>query len=196
MSRDFFSTNNYFIDEKINFLKFENEYKIFNEQGNQIGAVKQKLSGGQKVTRLFLNKAMLPFRLEIQNAEGGIEAVITRGWTFFMSKVRILDNNNIPFAELRQKFRMLKPRFLVTDIQGKQIGEIQGDWKAWNFIIKDSQGNEIGKINKKWAGAAREIFTSADKYNVSIDPAYSNTASKKALLACAITIDMVLKESK
>lgn len=196
MKSEFFSTNNYFIDEKVNFLKFENEYKIFNEQGIQIGSVKQKLTGGQKFTRLFLNKAMLPFRLEIENIDGTVEAAVTRGWTFFMSKVQILDNKGTPVAIIKQKFRMLKPRFMITDMQGGQIGEIQGDWKAWNFSIKDNQGREIGRITKKWAGAAREIFTSADKYNVSIDPVFSNAGSKKALLACAITIDMVLKESK
>jgi len=196
MNNDFFSTNNYFIDEKVNFLKFENEYKVYNEEGVQIGAVKQKLTGGQKVTRLFLNKAMLPFRLNIENAQGGIEASISRGWTFFMSKVQILDQNGTPIALIKQKFKLFKPRFILTDMEQKQIGEITGDWKAWNFTIKDAQGNEIGKITKKWAGAAREIFTSADKYNVSIDPAYANAGSKKALIACAITIDMVLKESK
>ena len=42
----------------------------------------------------------------------------------------------------------------------------------------------------------QEIFTSADKYNVTIDPTYSNNANKMAILASAITIDMVLKESK
>jgi uncharacterized protein YxjI len=196
MHTDFFSSNNYFIDEKINFLKFENEYKIFNEQGIQIGAVKQKLTGSQKTARLFMNKAMLPFRLDIENLQGGIEATVKRGWTFFMSKVLILDPNGSPIATIQQKFRMLKPRFVISDMENRQIGEIQGDWKAWNFSIKDNQGSEIGRITKKWAGAAREIFTSADKYNVSIDPAYSNAGSKKALLACAITIDMVLKESK
>lgn len=196
MATDFFSTNNYFIDEKVNFLKFENEYKIFNESGQQIGAVKQKLTGGQKVTRLFLNKAMLPFRLDIENAEGGIEASVTRGWTFIMSKVRILDTNGTPIAQIKQKFRLLKPRFVISDMENRQIGEILGDWKAWNFKITDASGAEIGKISKQWAGIAREAFTTADKYNVSIDPNFANSATKKALLACAITVDMVLKESK
>ena len=42
----------------------------------------------------------------------------------------------------------------------------------------------------------KEIFTSADKYNVSLAPDFSNLENKKVILSAAITIDMVLKESK
>jgi len=48
----FFDANSFFIDEKVNFFQFENSYKIFNEQGVQIGNVKQKLTAGQKFLRL------------------------------------------------------------------------------------------------------------------------------------------------
>lgn len=63
-------------------------------------------------------------------------------------------------------------------------------------MIKNEAGNEMGKITKKWAGAMKEIFTSADKYYVSIDPTYAENKQKVAIVATAITIDMVLKESK
>lgn len=191
-----FSGNNYFIDEKVNFLEFENEYKIYDESGVQIGSVKQKLNDKQKILRLILSKSMLPFRLDIENAQGKIEASIQRGWTFFISKVKILDQNGTPIALIHQKLKLFKPKFIITDMEQHEIGEISGDWKAWIFTIRDAQGNEIGQISKKWKGLAKEIFTTADKYHVSIDPAYANPGSRKALIAFAITIDMVLKESE
>ena len=194
-STNFFSTNTYLIDEKINFLQFQNEYKIFNEEGTQIGAVAQKISAGQKALRMLLSKSMLPFTLNIMNSDGGIEATIKRGFTFFTSKIQVLDSAGNPIAQIQQKFRLLKPKFLITDMENRLIGEVKGDWKAWSFSITDSEGREIGKISKKWAGTAKEIFTTADKYMVSIDPAFANSDSKKALIPCAITIDMVLKES-
>jgi len=195
MGTNFFSTNTYLIDEKINFLQFQNEYKIFNEEGTQIGAVAQKISAGQKALRMLLSKSMLPFTLNIMNSDGGIEATIKRGFTFFTSKIQVLDSAGNPIAQIQQKFRLLKPKFLITDMENRLIGEVKGDWKAWSFSITDSEGREIGKISKKWAGTAKEIFTTADKYMVSIDPAFANSDSKKALIPCAITIDMVLKES-
>ena len=43
----------------------------------------------------------------------------------------------------------------------------------------------------------KEVFTSADKYIVELLPIYnSNHENKMAILATAITIDMVLKERK
>jgi uncharacterized protein YxjI len=77
-----------------------------------------------------------------------------------------------------------------------QIAEINGDWKAWAFTITDQGGMQIGTINKKWAGVAREFFTSADKYHVTIVPGYHEDRNKMNIVVTAITIDMVLKESK
>ena len=196
MTSKFFTTNNYFIDEKVNFLKFENEYKVYNESGEHIGAVMQKISVGQKILRLLLNKAMLPFNLDIVNIDNMQEASISRGWTFFMSTIKVSDADGNAIGTVKQKFKLFKPTFIISDASNSQIAEITGDWKAWNFTIKDGNGNEIGQITKKWAGVMKEIFTTADKYVVSIDPNYSNQKNKKAILACAITIDMVLKESK
>lgn len=196
MSSNFFESNSYFIDEKVNYLKFANCYKIYNESGLQIGTINQKLSGGQKFLRLLLNKSMLPFRLEIRDSNEQLLVTVSRGWTFFMSKISLLDPNENLIGTISQKFKLLKPNFKIFSNAGAQIGEIQGDWKAWNFTIHDATGNQIGTISKKWAGAVKEIFTTADKYHVSVDPSYSNLAGKTILLASAITIDMVLKESK
>ena len=196
MNTNFFDTNSYFIDEKVNFFQFENSYNVFNDKGDQVGSVRQKLTAGQKVLRLLLNKAMLPFLLEIKNIDERKEASISRGWTFFMSKISIKDSNDMEIGTIQQKFKLFKPTFKILDNSGVQIAEIGGDWKAWTFTIKDNAGTPIGTISKKWAGAMQEIFTSADKYNVTLNADYSNKENKMAILAAAITIDMVLKESK
>lgn len=196
MNTNFFEATNYFIDEKVNFFKFENCYQIYNEKGQTIGAIKQKLTAGQKVLRLFIGKPMLPFLLEIKNSEDKLQASISRGWTFFMSKITIKNAKGDVVGSIKQKFQLLKPKFIICDAIGNQIGEISGDWKAWNFTIKDARSNQIGTISKKWAGAMKEIFTSADKYHVSVESEFSNLENKMAIIAGAITIDMVLKESK
>lgn len=195
MKSKFFESNSYFIDEKVNFLKFENSYQIFNDKGENIGAVKQKLSTGQKMLRLLFSKKMLPFLLEIKNAEDIVEASISRKWTFFMSKIFIKDPEGNKIGTIHQKFNFLKPKFKIYNSNEAQIAEIKGDWKAWNFVINDASENNIGSISKKWAGAMKEIFTSADKYNVTINPNYSNLENKIIILSGAISIDMVLKES-
>ncbi len=193
----FFLGDEYFIDEKVSFLKFTNEYKVYNEKGSQIGIIKQRMSGWHKVLTLLINKAMMPFQLEITDVNDQLQATISRGWTFWMSKIIVTDPNGIEVGLIKQKFKFFKPTFLINDpASGHNIAQITGDWKAWNFTITNHAGAEMGKISKKWAGAMKEIFTTADKYNVSIDPNYAESNQKVAIVATAITIDMVLKESK
>ncbi len=196
MSSAFFDSNDYFIDEKVNLFKFENTYKVYNDKGEDVGTINQKLTTGQKILRLFLKKPMLPFLLEIRNSQDQLEASITRGWTFFLSKIEVKDANGEVIGIVKQKFKFFKPTFKIYDKSEQLIAQISGDWKAWNFNILDATNNQIGTISKKWAGAMKEIFTSADKYNVHIDEKYANQKNKIAVLASAITIDMVLKESK
>ena len=43
------------------------------KKGKEVGAINQKLSTGAKIARLFLNKSMLPFELDIEDAKDKIE---------------------------------------------------------------------------------------------------------------------------
>ncbi len=192
----FFDADNYFIDEKVNFFKFENTYKVFDEKGANIGSIKQKLTVGQKLLRLVVNKNMLPFKLEIKDINGVLLASISRGWTFFISKIVLSSGDGRSIGTVKQKFKLFKPTFRIFNHEEKEIAEITGDWKAWQFVIKDESGSQIGTISKKWAGVLQEVFTTADKYHVNIDPSYANMMNKILILSAAITIDMVLKESK
>jgi uncharacterized protein YxjI len=164
--------------------------------GLHVGSVTQKVSGWHKVLRLLIKKAMMPFHLDLRDSNGKLLASIHRGWTFWMSKIIIKDSNGDISGYIRQKFRILKPRFRIFDASENQIAEINGDWKAWAFSITDQNGIQIGTINKKWAGIAKDFFTSADKYHVTIEPNYAEDRNKMNIVVTAITIDMVLKESK
>ena len=70
---------------------------------------------------------------------------------------------------------------------------MKGDWKGWNFKFLDSAGQEMGVVTKKWAGLGKELFTSADNYIIEIK---EGTANNALLLAAAIAIDTVFKESE
>lgn len=113
-----------------------------------------------------------------------------------MSKIIIKNEHGKTLGSIKQKFKLFKPTFKIFNASDQQIAEISGDWKAWNFVINDMTNKQIGTITKKWAGAMKEVFTSADKYNVNINPDYSNLENKITILTAAITIDMVFKESK
>ena len=94
----------------------------------------------------------------------------------------------------KQKFTLLKPKFTLVDNLGQEIATIKGDWKAWNFEITDAAGQKIGTIDKKWNGMAKELFTTADKYAVNIDPSVTDENTRIAVASVAAAIDMILKE--
>ena len=196
MRNFFFESHSYFIDEKVNVLDFENCYQVYDEKGDSIGSIKQKLSKLQILRTLIFDKRMLPFVLEIKNSDGQLEASISRGWTFWLPIITIKNAHGIAIGTIKQKFNLFQPTFKLFNTEEVLVAEIKGDLLAWNFKICDASNKEIGTISKKWAGVFKEIFTSADKYNVNIDSNYSNMENKILILSCAITIDMVLKESK
>lgn len=192
----FFNYSDYFIDEKIGLFKFSNAYKVYDDQGQQIGNIQQTVPVWHKLLRLFISKAILPFTLDIKEMDDTVVATIHRKSTFWMSKITILDGSGTPIGGIKHKFKLFKPLFHITDANGNVIAEIKGDWKAWNFTVFDTNGNELGQITKKWAGVLKEVFTTADKYRVTIGKECPEDIRKIAIVAGAITIDMVLKESK
>ncbi len=194
--KKFFDHDLYIINQKVNFLKIANKYEVFDDNGQQIGAIQQRLSGGAAFLRLIINRAMLPFKLEILDLNEQVQATISRGFTFFMSKIIVTLPDGSPPFYIKQRFKFLSAGFTILDSSQQKIGEISGDWKAWNFTITDMSGSEIGRVNKQWAGALKELFTTADKYMVTLDRSDMEYHKKVAIVSAAITIDMVLKERK
>jgi uncharacterized protein YxjI len=196
MSYTLLQNNDFLIDEKVGMFKFENQYKIFNDEGHQLGRVQQRMTLGQKFLRMIISPAALPFKIEIYDEKDSMILKVSRGWTFWMSKITIEDAQGMVLGYVKQKFKLFTPKFEVLDSQNMLLAELKGDWKAWDFQLKNSQGQTLATINKKWNGAMKEIFTTADKYKVSIDGTLVNDTLKKIVLSSAITIDMVLKERK
>jgi uncharacterized protein YxjI len=196
MSYTLLQNNDFLIDEKVGMFKFENQYKIFNDEGHQLGRVQQRMTLGQKFLRMIISPAALPFKIEIYDEKDAMILKVSRGWTFWMSKITIEDAQGMVLGYIKQKFKLFTPKFEVLDSQNMLLAELKGDWTAWDFQLNNSQGQTLATINKKWNGAMKEIFTTADKYKVSIDGTLVNDTLKKIILSSAITIDMVLKERK
>lgn len=189
----FFLNNTFFIDEKIALVK--NSYKVYNSEAQQIGSIQEHMPASRVALSLFVSKGNLPFELEIKDTNDATLAKITRGWTLFLSKTTISDENGKEIAKIKQKFS-LKPKFEIIDMEDRKIATIKGDWLAWDFKIIDNNENEIGTISKKWNGLGKELFTSADKYIVDIKSNVTDEVQRIAISATAATIDMILKESK
>ena len=191
---NFFSNNTFVIDENIAAFKLSNAYKVYDKDGVEIGAIQEHKSLWHILLSFVLSKNMMPFELNILNADGKRIAQLKRGVTLFMSKVQIFNEAGAPIGSFKQKFTLMKPKFTLLDNLGTEMATIKGDWKAWSFEITDAAGLRIGSIDKKWNGVAKELFTTADKYAVNIEPTQTDENTRIAVASVAAAIDMILKE--
>jgi uncharacterized protein YxjI len=190
----FFSHNTFVIDENIQAFKLSNAYKVYDEQGQEIGAIQEHKSFVRIMLGMFLSDSMMPFELNILNADGKRVAQLKRGLTLLRSKVSIYNEFGAPIGSFKQLFSLMKPKFILKDNVGKELATIKGDWKAWNFEITDADGQLIGKVDKKWNGLAKELLTTADQYVVNVEPRVTDENQRIAIASVAAAIDMILKE--
>lgn len=190
----FFSHNTFVIDEKIAAFKLSNAYKVYNGEGQEIGAIQEHKPLTYILLDFMLPKSMVPFELNILNIDGKRVAQLKRGLTLFMSKVQIFNEAGASIGSFKQKFTLMKPKFSLMNNLGQEIAAIKGDWKAWNFEITDAAGQVVGSISKKWNGIGKELFTTADKYAVNIESGLADETTRIAVASVAAAIDIILKE--
>ena len=189
--------NTYLIKEHVGFLKLADTYDIFDPNTNQqIGVAKEEPGGFIKFLRFLINKQMLPTSVSIY-AQGEDTPLfsIHRGFSFLRAKIKIKDASGEEIGFFKSKIFSLGGGFWVYDKNGEQFAEVKGDWKGWNFKFITPDGQELGQVTKKWAGFAKEMFTSADNYIISInEDAPVKEVGNMLLLAAGLAIDVIYKE--
>ncbi len=192
--------NAYFIKEHVGFLKLSDTYDILDpDTQQQIGIAKEKPTTLVHILRFLLNKKLLPTQVFVYEGsdpenQANLLFSIRRGVSFLRTRVDILDENGQIVGFMKNKLLSLGGAFTVYDAAGTEVAMVKGDWKGRNFRFLDTNQNEIGKIAQQWAGLAKEMFTSADKYIISLNE--TPTPGKAILLlAAGLAIDTVFKET-
>lgn len=189
----------FIVKEHIGMLKLSDVYDIFDpETQEKVGLARENISGMMKMLRLIINKRLLPTAVDVTEGDenGPIAFRITRGMTFLRSKVMVEDSSGEHIGYFKSKVFSLGGGFYVYDMKDNQIAEVKGNWKGRNFKFLSPNGGELGFVDMKWGGMAKELFTSADTYIVSLN---EKTAQSRIatilLLAAALAIDIVFKET-
>lgn len=192
-----FDRQAYFIKELVAFMKLTDTFEILDPETQQpLGVAKEEPPGWAKWLRLLLSKRMLPTIVNVYEGEGQPPAFsIHKPFTFIRSKVIVQGPGGQALGYFKSKFFTFGGGFWVYDMQDRQVAEVKGDWKGWNFTFLASDGRELGKVTKKWAGVGKELFTSADNYIISLTDLGDNPeAASMLLLAAGLAIDIVYKE--
>lgn len=189
----------FLIKEQVGFMKLAGKYDIFDPAtGEQIGAAKEEPGGLIKYLRLLINKLLLPNKVNVyDHQEQAVAFSIQKPFSLLRSKVSVFNKTGECLGYFQSKVFTIGGGFWVFDPANNKVAEVKGDWKGWNFQFIGADGRAIGTINKKWAGAAKELFTTADNYVISMNETEQLDPDRVALLlAAGLAIDIILKEKK
>jgi uncharacterized protein YxjI len=183
------------VNQKAKLIELTNEYKVMDQNGNQLGSVVQVgQSAFRKILRfLYSIDQFMKIRLEIRDAYGQPVMLLTRPGKIFKSRVIVERPDGSPVGEIVQQNVFGKINFALN-VNGQQVGAIKAEnWRAWNFAIVDHAENEVARITKTWEGLAKTMFTTADNYVLQIhyqlpEPLLS------LVVATALTVDTALKQ--
>jgi len=191
------SRNAFFVKEHVGILKAANNFDIHDPES---GAVilecrEENLGLFTKLLRFTDYKRMTPFDIQVRTPDDRPVLRITRGVSFFLSKVDVSDERGRRVGGFKQKFFSIGGAFEVLDAAGQTICRLQGKWTGWEFKFLRPGGQEVACVTKKWAGMAKELFTSADNYMLTIASEVAPEDDiRHLILGAVLCIDMVLKE--
>ncbi|WEO94153.1 phospholipid scramblase-related protein [Streptomyces sp. FXJ1.172] len=183
------------VNQKAKLIEVTNEYKVMDQHGREIGAVTEVGQGALKKILRFVSSLdqFMTHKLEIRDAYGQPQLVLTRPAKFFKSRVIVTRPDGSPVGEIVQQNMIGKIGFAMN-ADGRQVGAIKAEnWRAWNFAIVDHADNEVARITKTWEGLAKTLFTTADNYVLQIhyqlpEPLLS------LVVSTALTVDTALKQ--
>jgi uncharacterized protein YxjI len=185
------------VNQKAKIIEVNNEYAISDQNGNQIGAVRQVgQSTAKKVLRVLTNvDQFLTHKYQVVDAQGQVQLQLTRPAKVMKSKIIVQDGQGTEIGQILQENMIGKIRFgLVAN--GQAVGTINAEnWRAWNFSITDAGGTEVARITKTFAGLARAMFTTADNYVVQIHRPLEG-ALQMLVVAAAVSVDTALKQDE
>ena len=188
--------NLYLFKEHVGFLKAHNNYDIYDPESKEmiLHCREKNLNTFYKIVRLFRNyKRMTPFEIEIKGLDGKKILKVKKGFSFFLSKIQVFDENDNLVGIFKQRLSF-NTNFDMLDKREKLVCNLKGNFIGWNF--KFLRGDtEVGLVTKKWAGIGKEMFTSADNYILEIkNKVEKDSPLRLLILAAVICIDMVIKE--
>jgi uncharacterized protein YxjI len=193
---DMLDRKTFLVKERVAFLKLVDTYDIFDAASSeQIGIAHENVGAFLKLLRLIINKRLLPTVVEVREREEGrvLLTIARRG--LLRSEVTVTDHLEREIGRFKSKLFSMGGGFRAYDVHGREVADIKGDWKGWNFRFLAADGSELGMVTKKWAGIGKELFTSADNYVIALDQSRALPPNAAALLlAAGLAVDTVYKE--
>ncbi|MDW3220674.1 MAG: phospholipid scramblase-related protein [Acidimicrobiales bacterium] len=183
------------VNQKAKLLEMNTEYAVYDQNGTQIGAIRQVGQSTLKKVARFVSSLdqFMTHTLQLVDTNGAVQLSVTRPAKFAKSKVHVSDAAGNQIGSIVQKNMIGKIRFSLEGMNG-EIGSLNGEnWRAWNFNLQDAAGNEVARITKTWEGLAKTMFTTADNYVLQIHRPLEEPM-RSLVVASAVSVDLALKQ--
>ncbi len=183
------------VNQKAKLIELNNEYAVYDQNGTQIGAIRQVGQSNLKKVARFVSSLdqFMTHSLQLVDMSGAVQLTVTRPKKFAKSKVHVTDAAGNQIGSIVQKNMIGKIKFSIEGPSG-EIGSLNGEnWRAWNFNLQDGAGVEVARITKTWEGLAKTMFTTADNYVVKIHRPLEEPL-RSMVVASAVSVDLALKQ--
>ena len=183
------------VNQKAKLIEVNNEYAIFDQNGRQLGAVRQVgQSMAKKAIRVLTSyDQFMTHKLQVVDPYGNVLIALTRPAKVLKSRVIVQNGMGAEVGQIVQQNAIGKIRFSL-EAGGHTWGSINAEnWRAWNFNIQDHTGAEVARITKTWEGLAKTMFTTADNYVVQIHRELEEPL-RSLVVAAALGVDTALKQ--
>ncbi|GAB4277507.1 MAG: hypothetical protein Kow0029_20220 [Candidatus Rifleibacteriota bacterium] len=187
----------YHVKEAVGATNLHEYYLIINPENNStVAEVIEEATFWQKFAKVFVDKAFVPAKLVMRSLTGEPILFITKTSSglasIFKSEFVVKNPDGKVLCVFKQKLSFFKPEIIVADEQGLLLGTLEGGWKFRNFYLKDVNKNVVATIRHQFAGLAKELFTTADDYEVNVN---SDASMSLIALAATICIDFMFHEN-
>lgn len=190
-----FSQNHFLVKEQLGLFRAANHYDVYDPRTNQVvlECREQNLGLLKKFCR-FAFCRRTPFDLQIRTPEGQPLLRVHRGLALALPKVTVRDSQDQVLGGFKQRFVAVVEKFDVLDSsqQPQYLLQRSLGGREFRFLKHDMQ---LAHITKQWAGLGRELFTSADTYELRIVPEVPADDPVRMLIVSAVVmVDMLLFE--
>ena len=182
------------VEQKRKLFEMQNQYRIFDPDGTQIGTVEQVDQSVVAVLARFGSDLDVALPMTLEVADAASRAVLRMHKPWFRRTFSVSRSDGTVLGSIAKSIRLGKARFAVTGATGSDLGEIRAlNWRAKNFTVVDHTGVEVAQTTKEWRGLATELFTDADTYVVTLG-ANATDPLRSIALAASLAIDVVMKQ--
>lgn len=189
------SNSRLWIREQVGLFRAENHYDVYDPETGQLllECREKQLTPFWKCVRLGIYRKT-PFDIRVRTPDGRPVLRVHRGPALVRAKVAVRDANDQVLAYLRSRFFTVVEKFDVLGPDDRKQHVLARSWKGRDFFLLSGR-RRLAQIHKKWSGWGRELFTSADAYELTISPDVPPGDPLRLIaLAAVLAIDMLLYE--